>query len=342
MNPDPDPNANNSTFILVYSIVLFILLILSAFFSLSETAYTSSNTLKLENQTKTSKRSKLALYIIKNYDKFLSTILIGNNLVNITAATMATVLFVNSLGGDIGPTIATIVETIVVLIFGEVMPKSIARERPEFFAKLNAYPLFFFYILFYPIVLLLQGAQKLSKLIFAKKDKKEAQLTEEEFSMLVEDMNEDGVLNDIEEGLIQKTILYGDCKVNEVMTKSKDVVHIKATDSIEKIKKVFSDSDYSRLVVCKDDSIQSAFGIIHQKDLFKFLVEKDKDINSIIISEPIIAKPTHKISRLLKKFQSARQHMAIVKDNGKVVGIVTMEDILEELVGEINDENDDE
>lgn len=337
-----DPGPSVGSFLVVYVIVLFILLVLSAFFSLSETAYTSSNLIKLENQSKTSKSAKLALKIAGNYDRFLSTILIGNNLVNITASSMATVLFVRYFGEASGPTIATILMTVVVLIFGEVSPKSIARERPEFFAKLNAYPLYFFNGLFFPISLLLSGIQKLSKKVFGSKNKEEKQLTEEEFSMLVEDMNEDGVLNDIEEDIIQNTIEYGDCKVSEVMTKAKDVVFIKKTEPIEEIKKAFADSNYSRLIVTKKNDLQSAYGYIHQKDLFEFLVNNEKDINKIIISDPIITKPTNKISRLLKKFQSEHQHLAIVKDDDKVVGIITMEDILEELVGDIKDENDEE
>ena len=338
MDPDPEPAFTSNTIVTI--VVLLILLLLSAFFSCSETAYTSSKLIRLENQSKKSRLSKLAFKITNNYDRFLSTILIGNNLVNIAATAVATVFFVRFYG-DIGPTIATIVVTIVVLIFGEVSPKSLAREHPEGFAKINAVPLYFFYYLFFPISLLLSGMQKLVKVIFKTRKKKES-LTEEEFSMLVEDMNEEGVLNDIEEDIIQNTIEYGDCKVKEVMTKAKEVVFVKATDPIEKIKQTFADSNYSRLIVTKNNSLQSAYGVIHQKDLFEFLVDKETDINKIIIKDPLITKPTNKVSRLLKKMQTERQHMAIVKDDNKVVGIVTMEDILEELVGEIRDENDED
>ena len=146
MNPDPDANTN---FLVTYLILLGVLLVLSAFFSLSETAYTSSNLIKLENQAKKSKSARAALYITNNYDRFLSTILIGNNLVNITATALATVLFVKYYGDNLGPTLATIVLTIVVLIFGEVSPKSLARERAESIAKASVYLLYFFYYLFY-------------------------------------------------------------------------------------------------------------------------------------------------------------------------------------------------
>ena len=341
MNTDPSSTPANTGFIIGAIIALVVLLILSAYFSLTETAFTSLNKLRIENLSKKSKSAKMVLKLSGHYDRVLSTILIGNNIVNIAASVIATLLFVNYLG-DIGPTIATIVVTIVVLIFGEVTPKSLAKERPELFARLAVYPLCFFYILFFPIGMLLTGIQKLVKKMFHIK-KKQQVYTEEEFSMLVEDMNEDGVLNDIEEDIIQNTIEYGDRKVKEIMVKAKDIVHIKITDSIDKIKNIFAQSNYSRLVVCKTSSIQTAYGIIHQKDLFEFLVNKGTDLSTIIIADPIIVKPTKKISRLLKEFQSARQHMAIVKDNNdKVIGIVTMEDILEELVGEIKDENDEE
>ena len=323
-------------------IALVALLILSAFFSLTETAFTSLNKLRIENLAKESRTARLVLKLSGHYERVLSTILIGNNIVNIAASVLATVLFVNYLG-DIGPTIATIVVTIVVLIFGEVTPKSLAKERPEWFARVAVYPLCFFYILFWPIGMLLTGIQKLVKKMFHLK-KKEPVYTEEEFSMLVEDMNEAKVLNDIEEDIIQNTIEYGDTKVEEIMTPAKDVDFVWAKDDFDTICKKFVETNRSRMVVCKKKNLNSAYGVIHGKDLFELVVKGDKNISKILMDEDdiVVVKPGKKISRCFKLLQSKHQHLAIVKEEKEVLGIVTMEDILEELVGEIRDENDED
>lgn len=326
--------------VIILIIVLLILLILSGFFSMTETAFTSFNKIRMENMSKKSRAASAVLKISEHYDRVLSTILIGNNLVNIAATAITTVLFVEYLG-DIGPTIATIVVTVVVLIFGEVSPKSFARERPEAIAKANVYLLYFFYYLFFPIAICLSGIQKLIKKMVPNKEK-EPVYTEEEFSMLVEDMNEQRVLNDIEEDIIQNTIEYGDTKVEDIMIPANEVHFVRGKESIESICQKFVETNRSRMVVCKNNKLDSAYGVIHQKDLFELLVKGEKDVSGIIMKDIIIAKPSNKISRLFKKLQSKHQHMAIVKDENKVVGIVTMEDILEELVGEIKDENDEE
>ena len=314
---------------------------MSAFFSLTETAFTCYNKIRMENLAKTHRSAKHVMKLGEHYDQVLSTILIGNNIVNIAASSLATVLFVKFYG-DLGPTLATIIVTIVVLILGEVTPKSLAKQRPEFFARLNVYLLYFFYILFFPIALALAGIQKLIKKLVHVKEEEDVPYTEEEFSMLVEDMNEARVLNDIEEDIIQNTIEYGDTKVEDIMIKAKEVHHIRANESINTICRHFVETNRSRMVVCKTSKLDSAYGVIHQKDLFELLVKGEKDINKIIMTDIVICKPTHKISRLFKKLQSSHQHLAIVKDEDKVVGIVTMEDILEELVGEIKDENDED
>lgn len=342
MNTDPSSTPANTGFIIGAIIALVVLLILSAYFSLTETAFTSLNKLRIENLSKKSKSAKMVLKLSGHYDRVLSTILIGNNIVNIAASVIATLLFVNYLG-DIGPTIATIVVTIVVLIFGEVTPKSLAKERPELFARLAVYPLCFFYILFFPIGMLLTGIQKLVKKMFHIK-KKQQVYTEEEFSMLVEDMNEAKVLNDIEEDLIQNTIEYGDTKVEEIMTPAKEVDYVWIKDDFDTICKKFVECNRSRMVVCKKKNLNSACGVIHGKDLFELVVKGDHDISKIIMDDDdiVVVRPGKKISRCFKLLQSKHQHLAIVKEEKEVLGIVTMEDILEELVGEIRDENDEE
>ena len=345
MNPDPSIAFTSFTesdnFVLISIIILVGLLFMSAFFSLSETAFTSLNDIRIESLAKKHRSARLVMRLSKQYDALLSTILIGNNIVNIAASSLATILFVKRFE-ELGPTLAMIVMTIVVLIFGEVTPKSLAKQRPEFFARLNVYLLYFFHFLFWPISIILAGIQKLIKMLLKVNETEEAPYTEEEFSMLVEDMNEARVLNDIEEDIIQNTIEYGDTKVEDVMVKAKEVDHIRANESFKKICQYFMQTNRSRLVVCKSTKLDTAYGVIHQKDLFELLVKGETDISKIIMTDIVICKPTHKISRLFKKLQRNHQHLAIVKDENKVVGIVTMEDILEELVGEIEDENDDD
>lgn len=346
MNSQPDPLSclvtlvADKPFVTISIIVLFILLLLSAFFSLSETAFSCYNKIRMENLAKKSRAARAVIKLEPHYDRVLSTILIGNNIVNIAASSLATVLFVKYYG-DLGPTLATIIVTLVVLIFGEVSPKSLAKERPEFFARANVYLLYVFYYLFFPISICLSGIQKLIKKALPEKEE-EGPYTEEEFSMLVEDMNEARVLNDIEEDIIQNTIEYGDTKVEDIMIKAKDVHFIKANESLESICKKFVETNRSRMVVTKNNKLDSAYGVIHQKDLFELLVNHDPNIKRIIMEDIVVCKPSHKISRLFKKLQSSHQHLAIVKDDNKVVGIVTMEDILEELVGDIKDENDED
>lgn len=347
MLTSPDPGiiftsiTEAPSFVTVSIIILVALLLMSAFFSLSETAFTSLNEIRIENLAKKHRSARAVMRLNKNYDALLSTILIGNNIVNIATSAIATVLFVKYYG-DLGPTLATIVVTIVVLIFGEVTPKSLAKQRPEMFARINVWLLYFFHFLFFPLSMLLSGIQKLVKLLVHQPKDEDVPYTEEEFSMLVEDMNEARVLNDIEEDIIQNTIEYGDTKVEEVMIKAKDVCYVKKTMSLQQICEEFVKTNRSRMVVTKNSKLDSAYGVIHQKDLFELLVKGEKDVNKIIMTDIVVCKPTHKISRLFKKLQAAHQHLAIVKDEDKVVGIVTMEDILEELVGEIKDENDED
>ena len=188
----------------------------------------------------------------------------------------------------------------------------------------------------------LAGIQKLIRILVRVKEEDDVPYTEEEFSMLVEDMNEARVLNDIEEDIIQNTIEYGDTKVEEIMIKAKEVCYVRKSMTLQEISEKFVETNRSRMVVTKTAKLDTAYGVIHQKDLFELLVKGEKDVSKIIMTDIVVCKPSHKISRLFKKLQAAHQHLAIVKDEDKVVGIVTMEDILEELVGEIRDENDED
>lgn len=317
-------------------IVLFILLLLSAFFSASETAYTSFPVIRMKNLAKTKKTAKMALKLKESYEKLISTILIGNNIVNIALTSIATVIFVEE-GWSTG--LCTAIITIVVLIFGEILPKTFSKIINIKFAMIVSYPLTVLFYVFYPITalfeLITRGVKKLFKV------KEEVSMTEEEFEILVDNIHDEGILTNVEKNLILNTIDYGDLLVEDIMTKNKKVIFVKDSDSLEHIQDVFETYNFSRLPIARNNKISSIYGIIYQKEFYEMLLNDEQDLKSIII-EPIYTKPTIKICRLLKTFQKEHQHMAIVKNGNKVYGLITMEDIIEELVGEIEDEYDEE
>lgn len=321
---------------LLITIALIILLLLSAFFSSSETSYTSFSIVRMKNLAKTKKAAKTALKLRESYDKFISTILIGNNLVNIAGTTLVTSVFIFH-GWPTG--ICTLIVTIVILIFGEIMPKSFSKIIPEKIAIAFAYPLLVLYYIFYPISFLFDWINSIFKKIF--KIKEDVTMTEEEFELLVEEIHEDGILNGIEQKLILNTIEYGDLLVEDIMTKGRDIVFVKDGDSLEKIQEVFEKYNYSRLPIAKSGKYSTIYGLIYQKEFYEMLLNEELNLHSIIVT-PLEVKPNIKISRLLKTFQKEHQHMAIVKNGSKVIGLITMEDIIEELVGEIEDEYDSE
>lgn len=328
-----DAASSNVNIIICY-IILFVLLVLSGFFSASETAFTSFSIVRMKNIAKTKKRAKLALKLRNEYDRLISTILIGNNIVNIAGTSLATILCIALKGNE---AICTIIVTVVILIFGEIIPKSFSKITSEKFAMVACYPLVVLYYIFYPFTLLFDLiATGMKKLFHADQT---PTMTEEEFEILVDDIHEEGILNGIEKNLILNTIEYGDLLVEDIMTKNKDVVFAKNTDTLDDIQDKFEKYNYSRLPISKTNKPQQMYGIIYQKEFYEMLLNEEKDLKSVIV-DPLITKPNIKISRLLKTFQKEHQHMALVKTNNKVIGLITMEDIIEELVGEIEDEYD--
>ena len=322
------------------TIALIILIIFSGYFSATETAYTSLSRIKLKNMMqKKNKRAELVYNQGENYDRVLSTILVGNNIVNIAAATIGTILFTNALGGELGPTISTIVLTIVVLIFGEVMPKSIAKEYPEKFAMVSAPLLQIFIYLFIPLTYLFHLLKMLARKVLKSSDENRS-ITEDELITIVEESENGGVLDEHESELIRSAIEFNDLEVVEILTPRVDMVAIDIETPLDEITKIFRESGYSRLPVYKE-SIDNIIGFIHEKDLYMMLYNKDKDLNTIL-QRIICTAPTIKISSLLRELQLEKCHIAIVIDEyGGTKGMVTMEDILEELVGEIWDEHDE-
>lgn len=318
-------------------LVLIILVLFSAYFSASETAFTSINRIRLKNMAQDgNKKASLALKLADNYNTLLTTLLIGNNIVNIATSTLATVLFINLLKNTAkGSTVATVVITVVVLIFGEITPKSIAKDSPERFAMFSAPLMQLFVYLFYPLNLIFSGWKKLVSLIF--KPNSDDGIIEEELLTMVEEAENEGNMEAGEVELIRNAIEFNDIEVADIFQPRVAVEAVEIGDSWKEIDTKFRETGYSRLPVY-DDTIDNMIGVINQKD---FYMAKEKDINKII--KPIeFVVPTMKISELLVKLQKEKAHMAAVADEyGGISGIVTLEDIIEELVGEIWDEHDE-
>ncbi len=319
-------------------IIILICLILSAYFSASETALSTFNKIKIKNLAeKGNRKAKLVLNIEEKYDTMLSTILIGNNIVNILSASLATILFITWIGDKSGPTVSTAVMTIIVLIFGEITPKTLAKKRPEAFAMFAAPFLKLLMIIFFVFAFIFKKWQDfVSKLI---KDKEEDQVTEEEIISLVEEATEDGVLDEDESELIKSAIEFGDLEVIDIFTPRVDIVALPSDATYEEIDQAFAGNAFSRLPIYEED-IDHIIGIIYYKDFYQ--AEEDNFKLSDIIKQPMFVTKHKLVNELLKEFQMKKQHFAVVADEfGSIAGIVTMEDILEEIVGEIWDEYDE-
>lgn len=327
---------NNNTITMI--IVLIVLIMMSGFFSATETAFSSLNKIRIKNLSNNgNKRAQLTLDLVENYEKVLSTILIGNNIVNIISASLSTIIFVNYFG-DVGITVSTIVMTILVLIFGEISPKSLAKEAPENFAMFSASILKMLIILFTPLNYLFLLWQNFITSVF--KISSDRSITEEELITIVKEAEEDGGIDAQEGELIRSAIEFNDLIVTDVLTPRVDIAAISSLDSKEKISNVFLETGYSRLPVYLD-TIDNIIGVITHKDFFNYVIKKDLGLD-LVIKPTIYTTNTIKISKLLKLLQQSKSHMAIITDEyGGTLGIVTMEDIIEELVGEIWDEHDE-
>lgn len=321
-------------------VVLVLLIILSAFFSGTETAFTAVNNVRLKKLSETKASAKLVLKFTNKYDQTLSCLLIGNNIVNICATTISTLICTEFFGAQMGPIITTIGLTIIILIFGEITPKMLAKEFPEKFLCITIYVFMVFYWIFFPFSKVFDLWKLLLAKIF-KTDKKKPLLTEDEFKLIVTDIKDEGVLNDNEHDLIQKSIIFDDTLVENIMTPKDKVVSINQRMSDVEIKNLFEENNYSRVPFVSEDGI--VIGAIYQKDFYEMLLEKNCQLEDIV--KPVIyVDPDDKIADLFHILQKKKQHLAIVHDKktNTNIGIVTMEDILEELVGEIEDEYDAE
>ncbi len=319
--------------------ILFIavLLMMSAYFSASETAFLSMNKIRMKNLVSDgNKRAALVMKLSENYDNLISTILVGNNIVNIGSSSIATVLFMKWFATS-GATISTAVMTVAVLLFGEITPKTIAKNMPERFALFSAPILNVINIVLTPINWIFSLWQKLLYLIV--KPEGDRGVTEEELLTMVEEAAEDGEIDSHESELIRNAIEFNDIEVMDIHTNRVDVMAIDVESTYEEIEEAFEEHGYSRLPVYAE-SIDNIIGILNQKDFTK-AEENDFNIRQVM-SKPVFVVPSMKISQLLMRLQKEKSHMAVVIDEyGGTVGIVTLEDILEELVGEIWDEHDE-
>ena len=337
-SPDPDPDPENMTL----SIILIVVLVLfSAFFSATETAFSSVNKTKLKLKAQDGNAAaKNALNLAENFDKLLSAILVGNNIVNITLS----VLF-NNIFESVFPTnpaasgaVSIAVSTVIVLIFGEITPKMIAKENSERLTMIVGYPIRVIMIILYPITILFSGIKFLLRKVL--KSGEGEKITEEELLSMVEEAQEDGSLDVSERELISSAIEFDDAEVEDILVPRVNVIAVPLDTPMDKVKALFLEHNFSRMPVY-NGTIDSVIGMIHNIDFFGALEKGEKNIKNIIT--PVAVATEHmKISTLLKSMQKQKVHMAVVVDEyGGTMGIVTLEDILEELVGEIWDEHDE-
>lgn len=323
----------------VYIIAMLACVIGSAYFSATETAFSSLNKTRIKTLAEDGhKRAKLVLKLSNDYDRLISTILIGNNIVNILAASLGTLMFVKLLGEDIGATVSTVVVTVVVLIFGEISPKSIAKDFPEKFAMFSAPIIQFLIWILTPLNFLFWLWKKFLSLFLKKKD--DEKLSQAELLMFVEEVQEGGSIDTNEGHLLRNAIEFGDLKAEDILTHRVDLEALLVDATPEEVAEQFENSKFSRLPVYKED-IDHIVGILHLKDFYGINGITTQPISEIM-TPPLFIHRTEKISDLLKQLQTTKSHMAVVVDEyGGTLGIVTMEDILEELVGDIWDEHDD-
>ena len=320
------------------TVAIVLLVMCSAYFSATETAFTSLNTIRMKTWAENGdKRAARALAVGEDYDKLLSSILIGNNIVNITATTISTLLF-TKIFVTYGATISTVVITIVVLIFGEISPKSVAKEFPERFAMFSAPILRVIILVLTPLNFLFSMWKKLLSKIF--KPSGDDGITEEELMGIVDQAESEGGLDAHEGDLIRASIEFNELDVSDILTPRVDLVAVDEESTMQEVGALFVENGYSRLPIYHE-TIDNIIGVVHQKDFYKARV-RGEDRLAMIKSPVVYTTPNTKIFKLLRILQMNKVHMAVVVDEyGGTEGIVTLEDILEELVGEIWDEHDE-
>ena len=321
--------------------VMVALVIMSGYFSATETAFSTVNKIKLKTLAEENNRkAKLTLKLCDNYDRLISTILIGNNIVNIALSAIATVYFIDLMNGhSAAPTVSTIVITIVVLTFGEITPKSLAKDFSEKFAMFSAPIISLLMGIFLPLNALFYAWKRiLSKVI--KKNEEDDKMSQEELLMFVEEVEQDGTIDKNESNLLRNAIEFTERRADDILTHRMDLEAVSVDTPVDVVADKFANSQFSRLLVYRD-SIDTIVGVIHQKDFFGKNGITIDDITKIM-TPVVYIQHSERVNDLLRSLQKEKTHIAVVLDEyGGTLGIVTMEDILEELVGEIWDEHDE-
>ncbi len=321
-------------------LLMCLLVLFSAYFAATETAFSTMNKTRLKTiAEKGNRRAGLALKLSEGYDKLISTILILNNVVNIALASMGTIFFVTMLGmEDSGATVSTVVITVAVLIFGEITPKSIAKDMPERFAMLSAPIIQILIWLLTPVVFLFSVWKKLISKIFRSKE--DTKMSQEELLMLVEEVQQEGSIDNNEGNLLRNAIEFTELRAEDILTHRVDLEGVPLNAEKEEIAQKFARTQFSRLLVY-EETIDKIVGVIHQKDFYTASGISNSPLEALM-APAVFIHQSEKISQLLKTLQKSKTHIAVVLDEyGGTLGIVTMEDILEELVGEIWDEHDE-
>ena len=322
-------------------LIMVALVIMSGYFSATETAFSAVNKIKLKTLAEDGDRkAKLVLKLCDNYDRLISTILIGNNIVNIALSAIATVYFISLMNNhSAAPTVATIVITVVVLIFGEITPKSLAKDFPEKFAMFSAPIIRFFIGILLPLNAVFSAWKKLiSKAI--KKNEEDDKMSQEELLMLVEEVEQEGTIDKNESNLLRNAIEFTERRADDILTHRMDLEAVAIDTPVDEVADTFANSQFSRLLVYRD-SIDTIVGVVHQKDFFGKNGITTDDITKIM-TPVVYVQHGERVNDLLMSLQKEKTHIAVVLDEyGGTLGIVTMEDILEELVGEIWDEHDE-
>ena len=324
----------------IHIIIIVVCVLLSAYFSATETAFSTYNRIRVKNMAeKGNKKAALALRLSDNYDSLISAILIGNNIVNILASAMATLLFAKLIvNQDLAATVSTATLTVVILVFGEISPKTMAKNNPESFVLFSAPIINFVRIILFPLIFIFNVWQKLLAKLFKKAD--DQGMTEEELISIIEEAEEDGDIDKEESDLIKSAIEFGDLEVGDIFTPRIDITSLPVGADKETVAKTFSESGYSRLPVY-DGDIDNVVGILYYKDFYTVAYKTNVSLDEIIKPVIYVAK-TQPVNELMKELQEKQLHMAVVTDEfGSTAGIVTLEDILEEIVGEIWDEHDE-
>ncbi len=321
-----------------YLIAIIALVLCSTFFSGTETAFSSANKIKMKNlAAEDNKRAETVLELTENFDKLITTILVGNTIANIAMTTVATVYGIQTWGARIGPTLATVMVTILVLVLGEISPKIIAREYSEEVALFLAPFVKALIIIMTPLTFIFMGLKVLLKKIVGKKT--EPEFSEDELLTIVEEAEAGGAIGEEQSELIANAIEFNDVEAIDILTPRVDIVAIEKGTPVAEIKQVFKESGLSRLPVYEDD-LDNIIGVLNQKDFYNNNVRNIKDTEKFIKPVAYVAE-TIKAAVLLKKMQAKKTHIAIVVDEyGGTTGLVTLEDIIEEIVGDIYDEHD--